>query len=286
MSSKMETNQALFTLKDKKISVRTEKDKLILKIEKKTKENSDCYKSTLSLPDLIKISKFFRINDNISESYKEIVKLIRESKINLIEENKLIKIKFSISLATITTFQIPLYKDIIEKNDFSSNILTEEEKEILKKFIGTNRTIKLLYRATRDGDKAENFYEKCENKGPTLILIETKTKRKFGGYTSLSWKKPIDQKCIYYKDDNAFLFSLNKKKKYLFGDKGNEQAVCMYQNEGPAFGGGNDFFISSGCLSSSYSYNNCPYTYKTSRCELNAGHYNFEVKDYEVYSIN
>ena len=32
-------------------------------------------------------------------------------------------------------------------------------------------SIGLLFKGSRDGFKAENFHEKCDNKGPTLTLI-------------------------------------------------------------------------------------------------------------------
>jgi len=31
---------------------------------------------------------------------------------------------------------------------------------------------KLLFRASQDDDSIETFHEKCDNKGPTLILIK------------------------------------------------------------------------------------------------------------------
>ena len=60
----------------------------------------------------------------------------------------------------------------------------------------------------------------------------------------------------------------------------------MYKDKGPAFGKGNDFVIFDGCTTNTNSYSNCPYTYKTVRNELLGGQYNFQVKDYEVYSVN
>ena len=33
----------------------------------------------------------------------------------------------------------------------------------------------LIYRATRDGFKAKDFHDKCDEKGPTLTIIKTTT---------------------------------------------------------------------------------------------------------------
>ena len=89
----------------------------------------------------------------------------------------------------------------------------------------------------------------------------------------------------YYEDKDVFIFSLNEKKKYYpkIGDKNH---VCMWSDRGPSFGGGNDFTLYNNCLHNNKSYNNCPYSFETGKCELNGGEYNYTVKDYEVYSIN
>ena len=34
--------------------------------------------------------------------------------------------------------------------------------------------LKLLYRATRDGDEAEKFWRKCDNQGNTFTLVKSK----------------------------------------------------------------------------------------------------------------
>ena len=282
MSTQRQTNNngINYEYKGYNICIRVEGEQLILEI--KNKKKPDNYSKSFSLSDLIRISKFFRMNDNISESFKEISKLIKENKVEITEENELISLEFSINLATIKTFILECEK---ENYDFELHLITQEEKQKLKEFIGKDKKVKLLYRASRDGDKANNFYEKCENQGPTLTLVLTTTQRKFGGYTSLSWTRPKED-FKYYKDENAFLFSLNKKKKYFTKTKGDSKGVCMYKDKGPAFGKGNDFVIFDGCTTNTNSYSNCPYTYKTVRNELLGGQYNFQVKDYEVYSVN
>ncbi len=276
------TNNINFQNKNYNIFIRQEKEQLILSA--KNRNNSEIYTNKYSLTDLTTASKFFRINDNVSESFKEIEKLINEKKISIKEENDSVILNFIINLATIPKFSLKCEK---EKNDFLLDLITEEEKKLLQEFIGKDKKVKLLYKASKDGDKADNFYAKCENKGPTLTLILTTNQRKFGGYTSLSWKRPVNDDPVYYKDENAFIFCLNKKKKYCLRNEQDrrEKAICMYKNNGPAFGGGNDFVVFNECCKNSNSYSNCPYSYKTVRNELNGGNYNFQVKDYEVYSV-
>ena len=61
-----------------------------------------------------------------------------------------------------------------------------------------------------DGFEASKFHILCDNKGPTLTLIETTWKHTFGGFTKASW----DQSGKKKEDRNSFLFSVDKLAKY------------------------------------------------------------------------
>ncbi len=54
---------------------------------------------------------------------------------------------------------------------------------------------KLLYRLSRDGRDDSNFHSKCENKGPTLTVIETTGGKIIGGYTEEPWSKRGESSC-------------------------------------------------------------------------------------------
>ena len=56
---------------------------------------------------------------------------------------------------------------------------------------------KRCWRASVDGWAATTFHAKCDGKGPTVTIIRVDGKYKFGGYTSLSWRK----RSILHKDD-------------------------------------------------------------------------------------
>ncbi len=73
---------------------------------------------------------------------------------------------------------------------WKSDIINEEDKKIMNNWFNLNndKTIKLLYKASRDGDAYQDFYKKCEDKGPTITIALTTKGYKFGGFTSLSWK--------------------------------------------------------------------------------------------------
>ncbi len=65
-----------------------------------------------------------------------------------------------------------------------------------------------LLKESKNESERKKFHRLCDNKGPTIIFIETTKGFKFGGYTELDW----DKSSSYKTDNSTFLFSLNKKK--------------------------------------------------------------------------
>ena len=92
-----------------------------------------------------------------------------------------------------------------------------------------NFSAQLLFRKTSDFSEPEEFHKKCDNQGITIVFIETKEKYKFGGYTELGWEGSGGKK-----DKSNFLFSLNKKEKYI--SKNDNNSIYCDPNYGPKFG--------------------------------------------------
>ena len=262
-------------------------------------------------------------NENEFYIYLERKELTKDEIIdNLTKENKELKIRVNNLEDDLTSFEERLYllekelkKDSGEKHEkkgkkgkkekkdkkekeksksgkneiFKSDIINEEDKKTLEAWfnLDKNKVIKLLYKASKNGDNYGDFYKFCGNKGPTIIIILTKNGHRFGGFTKISWKNPKNgaDNYKYYEDKDAFIFSLDKKKKYILKSDKIKFAVCMWSDQGPSFGDGNDIQISNNCLHNNDSYNNSPSSYQTEKYELNGGKYNFTVQDYEVYSI-
>ena len=58
----------------------------------------------------------------------------------------------------------------------------------LREWLGCDYNMKLIYRASEHGYKAESFHECCDNvNGPTLVIIKSSGGWIFGGYTTQSW---------------------------------------------------------------------------------------------------
>ena len=157
-----------------------------------------------------------------------------------------------------------------------------EESMLLNKLgkQGKNIKLKLLYKATIDSDKAEIFHKKCDKAKTSLIIIETINGMRFGGYTTQSWEGDgIDKK-----DDNAFVFSLDKLQ--IYNIISGQPAIGCYPKYGPVFLGcqikvNDNFFVKGGTTfrkNVNYAIN--------SDFELNDGIKFFGIKDLEVFEVN
>ena len=125
---------------------------------------------------------------------------------------------------------------------FCDSVILKESKrenEFLEKIIewcGYNK-FELLFRGTRDGMTATVFHNKCNNKGPTLLLYKNENGYINGGYTSFPWSSDGS----YHSSPNSFLFtltniySINPTK---FPSKNNQKEVYHRNDYGPIFGGG------------------------------------------------
>lgn len=181
-------------------------------------------------------------------------------------------------------------------NDIDSKIIEKSEEisfinEKIQKNFNTDINYDLIYRATRDGSKTDNFNEKCKGKSNQLIILKTTKGLIFGGYTERGFQNTKEGKI---KDDSVFLFSLDNKKIYDI-KKG---SYAMYEYSEKKFGiffgkcdGNNPIFLGSqNCdmlLNKSHtcSKNNEEYKFMFDY-ELNGGEKKFQLQEIEVFQIN
>jgi len=144
----------------------------------------------------------------------------------------------------------------------------------------TKITLNLLYKATIDSDRAAVFHKKCDSAENSLVVIKSANNKRFGGYTSCSWEGNSIEK----KDDNAFVFSLDKMKIYDIIQ--GEDAIGCYPKYGPVFLGCQirifDQFFTKGGTTFEKGLN-----YDTQEdFELTGGLKKFDIKEIEVYGVH
>jgi len=163
----------------------------------------------------------------------------------------------------------------------SKIILNDKEKEkTIRNWINPNQNIKfeLLFRKSRDGSSCKIFHQYCDNKGPTLTLVETTKGYKFGGYTPYSFQSSTGYSPK--SDNKTFIFSLNLMKK--FTKIKNDSLLFFDSSFGPCFGkGGSDFYLDNN-LDIGFTVDSSFLT----KSELTNGEPGkFEVNELEIYKV-
>ena len=165
---------------------------------------------------------------------------------------------------------------IIKYNEF--NFIEKSLRETLEKNV---KRYTLIYRGSRNGYRAEDFHEKCDGKNNTIVFIQARNGRRFGGFTEAKWDKSNG----YKTGSKGFLFSLDNKE--VYHNKKNNYDIYCYSDKGPTFGGGHDLFIDDNCNKNNENYDNSDHSYETmGKKYALAGTKYFYVEDYEVYQID
>ena len=150
--------------------------------------------------------------------------------------------------------------------DCESYILLESkrETEFLEKIIEWTgyKKMNLIYRASRDGFLSKNFHEKCDHKGPTVVLYKSDKGYIFGGYASIPWTSEGN----YHKAPDCFIFTLtnvHNSPPTKFPTNNSDQGIYHNSSKGPTFGEGCDINIPSDFLNNDSS-TDFPCRYKDS----------------------
>ena len=220
-----------------------------------------------------------KLNNN-EEEIKHLVEELDAYKIKA-QENDLLKKKIEEMEYQIQVMQEHQEEDDVKevKGDIIHDM--NELEMITKKINKENKRIiiNLLYKASADSDSAAVFHNKCDEANNTIVLVETKDGKRFGGYTTKSWKG----NCVEKSDPEAFIFSFDKMKTYdnIPGDN----AIGCYPKFGPIFLGCqikifDDAFDNGGTTHEKELNFNTTEDY-----ELTGGDKTFEIKDIEVYEV-
>ena len=220
-----------------------------------------------------------KLNNN-EEEIKHLMEELDAYKIKA-QENDLLKKKIEEMEYQIQVMQEHQEEDDVKevKGDIIHDM--NELEMITKKINKENKRIiiNLLYKASADSDSAAVFHNKCDEANNTIVLVETKDGKRFGGYTTKSWKG----NCVEKPDPEAFIFSFDKMKTYdnIPGD----DAIGCYPKFGPIFLGcqikifDNAFTRGGTTFEKELNFNT------EEDYELTGGSRTFEVKDVEVYEV-
>lgn len=172
----------------------------------------------------------------------------------------------------------------------NGTLLQQQHKIKLNEFYGKiNQRWELIYKASRDGFEANAFHAHCDNKGPTITIIQSNKAYLFGGYTSISWAPDK----LYKNDSTAFLFTLTNPHnipptKYFIKAYRVENAIYRRDNYGATFGAGHDIYLANNSNSNAASYIRFPHSYTDTTGKYNKTFVDdeyFATSDIEVFKL-
>ena len=176
---------------------------------------------------------------------------------------------------------------------FDSKIVSIDSINFILDYIKENdktfnfNEMKLLYRASRDGDNTAICHELCDNKQNVLIIIKSKTGYIFGGYSKIGFKTYDDQSdWEFLKDDNSFLFSINLKRIYP-SIKGRNAISNFSKNHGLCFTESLFFYDNFMSLSNNTFRKTIKKHFNglNENYEMNGNHSKFKIEDLEVFHL-
>ena len=238
-----------------------------------------CKEAIFIIPEKIKVydqTELYHIISELKKSNQNQQEIINNLQKNVNDLTKRVKILENEIDELKNTKNEP--QQIIDSNIIKNDC--EKEKAIKNWINPNNNKIKfeLLFRKSRDGFSCHTFHKKCDNKGPTLTLVETTKGFKFGGYTPYNFENELGFSPS--NDSKTFIFSLNLMKKFT----GIKFGPLIYNNPnfGPCFGKGEYDFMFGKNLNSVQIDNGSFLT----KCELTNGEKGgFKVEELEVYKV-
>eukprot|EP01084_Bolivina_argentea_P221947 375782_1 len=173
-------------------------------------------------------------------------------------------------------------------NRIESSIISSTEQAQLMGWIPDSNvcTFELLFRGTRDGFSLSAFHEKCDGKGPNVVIIQSNHNHVFGGYAETGWDGSVKN---YQYDDNAWLYLLRSgkgDKPKVFKIKNKKNAIYSNSGYGPTYGN-HDLYICDNSHTANNSYAKFGPAYEASANDNQiGGAAKFQVIDYEVWQVS
>ena len=218
--------------------------------------------------------------EELEKSNLEYQQEIRELKASQMNTPTKVKSPFKAESKGLESKEIKFEeKQICVKGDIIQD--TSELELITRKINRYNKklTLNLLYKASADSDQASSFHEKCDQAKSTIVLVETDKGKRFGGFTTCSWSGD----CVDKKDEDAFIFSLDKMKTYdnIPGD----DAIGCYPKFGPIFLGCQIRIYDNAFKRGGTTFEKGLNFDTEEDFELTGGERIFNVKEIEVYEV-
>jgi hypothetical protein len=258
--------------------INLQKEKIILELKKNKTYNF--YNN--SLPNLI-----YELIEHNNNMIQDISTMEKELKVLTTQKNEIREVikKLDVYYGQSIKMKMDFMDQGIDTDIFKSKQDFIFIKEIISKRLNKEiKEIKLMYKASSNGDNVNSFQDSCLLVQNILVLILTNKNKCFGGFTHSSFE--INK---YKYDPFAFLFSLDTKEIYPILSKYEKMAINCYEDNFPIIFGSDiylgDCFFSNENNIAQEGY----YDYTKSKIKgdykLNGEKY-FSVNELEVYQFD
>ena len=248
------------------------------------------FEDVFNLEKLNKIAKNYSTFSTIDSITKRLCELIRKNQFELTTNKDSMLLNFPNPFKDIQ--ELPIILPYIEtafcKED--ERILQKRDIALIISWINPSKPLKLklIYKATRDGDSPLAFHKRVDGVKNTITVVLTDKGFRCGGFVTKEWNSLGD---FNRSDVDSFLFSLDKKERYLISMEGTTN--YNHPNYGPTFGKGYDLSIGedvSSFFTSNQNYCHFPSSYGdysdlSTKCVLTGGYENFLVREVETYVV-
>ena len=144
--------------------------------------------------------------------------------------------------------------------------------------------MRLIYRASEDGDTPHKFHRLCDGLSPLIVLIKTTYNKRFGGFTEAHFE--ASNELIGKKSNTSFIFNLDREKAYDIIE--GQNAICCHKNYGPVFYGYEycNIYLVGNFLSNEGNVARKGDRFKTTMdYEINDGKQKFVASEIEIYHV-
>ena len=248
------------------------------------------FEDIFNLEKLNKLANNYSNFSTIDSITKILCDLIKKNQFQLTTNKNYMLLTFLNPVKDLEELPIPLpyLETPFCKED--ERVLQKRDIELILSWINPKKSLRLrlLYKATRDGDTPINFHKKVDGIKNTVTVILTDKGYRCGGFVTKEWNTYGD----FNKNDvDSFLFSLDKRKRYLISMEGSTS--YNHPNYGPTFGRGFDLAVGENVSSIfSSNQNSCkfPSSYGDNsdinlKCAITGGYENFLVREIETYEV-
>ncbi|CAD8092082.1 unnamed protein product [Paramecium primaurelia] len=144
-----------------------------------------------------------------------------------------------------------------------------------------------MYLGSRDGLKAEYFWQKVNNKDNLLMIFKSESGSIFGAYSPCKWDS---SKNTYIADNTltSFIFSQTHDQIYNLKEDKKDRAIYCKSDFGPSYGNYNDIYI-KGDFTDGYSRLGDDYEFDRDKNKNYSTHLygqeKPEIQECEIYQI-